>query len=96
VGSCIGPAVDIRAPAETIRCASISGHDRYRGSLGTRDMSSGTSYAAPYVSGIAARMLEADPNLTPIEIERRIKANASGGVAVLVDVHAPERRASGH
>ena len=95
-GSCVGPAVDVYAPAEAILCASISDHNRYRGTAGTTDMSSGTSYAAPYVSGIAARMLEADPTLSPVEIERRIKDTASAGIAVMVDFAGPRRRAARH
>src|SRR6185436_5685444 len=80
-GSCGGRGVEILAPAEALLCASISGHDRYRGTFevapGTaQDVASGTSYAAPYVAGIAARMLELEPELTPVELERRIKASA--------------------
>ena len=87
--SCGGPAVDILAPAEGVLCASISGHNRYRGTAGTQDVSSGTSYAAPYVAGIAARMLETDPTLSPIELEQRIRQTASNGVAVLVEILPP-------
>jgi subtilisin family serine protease len=79
-GSCTG-GVEILAPAEAILCASTSGHDHYRGTITsggkTTDYSSGTSYATPFVSGIAARMLEDDPTLTPVELERRIKASGS-------------------
>jgi subtilisin family serine protease len=88
--SCTG--ADILAPAEGMLVASISANNRYRGTAGTIDVTSGTSYAAPYVAGIAARMLESDPNLSPVELERRIKANASAGVAVLVETTPPPRR----
>ncbi|HYU26125.1 MAG TPA: S8 family serine peptidase [Thermoanaerobaculia bacterium] len=106
-GSCGGAAIDVLAPAESILCASVSAHDHYRGTLdqghGTiQDVASGTSYAAPYVAGIAARMLEADPTLTPVELEQRIKATAShaigdgapggGRVPVLREATAPPRR----
>ena len=98
-GSCTGDAVDIYAPAERILCASISAHNRYRGSAGTFDVSSGTSYAAPYVCGIAARMLESDPTLSPVALEQRIKAASSpiagGRAAVMVDAPALRRRATG-
>lgn len=93
--SCAGRGVDIYAPAERILTASISAPDRYLGTVemnGTRDASSGTSYAAAYVSGIAARMLEQDPRLTPGEIERTMKANAIDGAAVLVEAAPSVRR----
>ena len=112
-GSCLGDNVEILAPAENILCASNVSHDHYRyvitSSIGPQDYASGTSYAAPYVCGIAARMLEADPNLTPVELEKRIKASASfvsgdapagGRVAVFIDPapppSGPRRRAVGH
>lgn len=75
-GSCIGDAVEILAPAETMFVASITGVDHYRSAI-PYDLNSGTSYAAPYVAGIAATMLEVNPDLTPAEIEQRIKARAS-------------------
>ena len=40
-------------------------------------VSSGTSFAAPHVAGIVARMLELDPALTPVEIKRRLQRTAS-------------------
>jgi len=82
-GSCTGSSIDILAPAENLLVASISGHNRYRGfeksadGMFVEDFTSGTSYAAPYVSAIAARMLESDPTLTPVEIEQRMKASLS-------------------
>jgi subtilisin family serine protease len=108
-GSCVGGAVDILAPAQNLLVASISGADRYRGKAEGRDYTSGTSYATPYVSGIAARILEDEPALTPVELEQRIKASGSyaaglgapagGRVAVLIDneppAQPPRRRAAG-
>jgi subtilisin family serine protease len=101
-GSCGGGAIEILGPAEQILSASYLGHDQYRGSWSydpatPHDYSSGTSYATPYVSGIAARMLQASPWLTPAELEQRIKATAVGQVAALVDAPQPPRhRAAAH
>jgi subtilisin family serine protease len=108
--------VEVLAPADHILCASTSGHNHYRGTWKdafitvSLDYSSGTSYATPFVSGIAARMLEADPTLTPAELEQRIKASSSyidqlygtdagGRVAVLIENPPPvppKRRAVTH
>jgi subtilisin family serine protease len=75
-GACGGPLVEILAPAEKMLEASISGPDHYRGAVPV-DGTSGTSYSTPYVSGIAALMLELDPNLTPADLEARIKSSVS-------------------
>ena len=77
--SCRGDVVDVLAPATNMLVASISGHDHYRSgraTLGTPG-NSGTSYAAPYVAGLAALLLEKNPDLTPEELERIIKGTAS-------------------
>ena len=114
-GSCEGDKVEILAPADHVLTASNTGHNLYRGDVidakgNVSDYMSGTSYAAPYVCGIAARMLEDNPSLTPVELEARIKASpsyvstagapAGGHVAVLVETPppppGPRRRAVGH
>ena len=40
-------------------------------------MRSGTSFGAPIVSGIAARMLSENPNLSPAELESEIESTPS-------------------
>jgi subtilisin family serine protease len=78
-GSCGGEGVDILAPAANLLVASMTGRDHYRGGRPVNGVSgnSGTSYAAPYVAGLAALLLERDPDLTPQQIESRLKATAS-------------------
>lgn len=65
---------------------------------------SGTSYASPFVAGIAACLLEKYPDMTPAELETRIKATAShtadapaaGRVAIFHVVSTfPKRRVVG-
>jgi subtilisin family serine protease len=75
-GSCDGPAVEVAAPAENILVAATTGADHFRGPA-PAGYGSGTSYATPYVSGIAARLLELHPNATPAELEARLKASPS-------------------
>jgi subtilisin family serine protease len=96
-GSCIGSAIDVIAPAEDIFTASLGGADQYR--YLPLDGNSGTSYSTPYVSGMAARILEENPDLTPAEIEAKLKASLSyvAGYAVPIDpLPAPPRRRALH
>jgi subtilisin family serine protease len=69
-GSCLG--AELYAPAEHILVALSSGRNQYRSDT----WDSGTSWSAPIVAGIAARMLEVSPALTPAEIEARLIAGA--------------------
>ena len=71
--SCAGELVEVVAPADSPVLASTSGVSRYR----TGAETSGTSFAAPYVAGMAARLLEIDPSRTPAELEALLKASPS-------------------
>jgi hypothetical protein len=44
---------------------------------GSYDIQEGTSFAAPYVSGAAALLLSAKPNLTPAEVEAALVSTAN-------------------
>jgi hypothetical protein len=44
---------------------------------GSYDVQEGTSFAAPYVSGVAALLLSAKPNLTPAEVEAALVSTAN-------------------
>ncbi len=68
-GSCRGD-VEVLAPAKSIYSAFISAPDHYRGKR--PDLRSGTSFAAPIISGIAARLLAERPALTPAQLEAQI------------------------
>lgn len=63
----IGELVDLVAPGTPIRTTLSGGGYTYV---------SGTSYAAPIVTGVAALMWSATPSLTPYEIENALKATA--------------------
>ncbi|MGZ5477227.1 MAG: S8 family serine peptidase, partial [Thermoanaerobaculia bacterium] len=65
-GSCRGD-VEVLAPAKGIFSATITARDHYRGKK--PNLRSGTSFAAPITSGIAARLLSDRPELTPAELE---------------------------
>ena len=73
-GSCRG-GVEVLAPSQGIFSATITATDHYRGMKPY--MRSGTSFGAPIVSGIAARMLSENQNLTPAEIESLIENTPS-------------------
>lgn len=71
---------DISAPGTTITsaCKYTLPVCRSHGDLADADYAqiSGTSMAAPYVAGVVALLLEADPTLSPAEIEDIIEDNA--------------------
>jgi subtilisin family serine protease len=73
-GACHG-GLEILAPSQGIFSASITATDHYRGTK--PNLRSGTSFAAPIISGIAARLLSENPNLTPQELESMITATQS-------------------
>lgn len=65
-GTCRG-GVEVLAPAQGIFSATITAPDHYRGHR--PNLRSGTSFAAPIISGIAARLLADRPDLTPQQLE---------------------------
>jgi subtilisin family serine protease len=73
-GSCRG-GIEVLAPAQGIFSATISADDHYRGQK--PNIRSGTSFAAPVIAGIAARMLADRPNLTPQQLESWITSTPS-------------------
>jgi subtilisin family serine protease len=83
-GGCKGSLVEVIAPADTLFLASTAARDLYRSEPAF--YISGTSYSTPYVSAMAARLLELDPNLTPAQLESRLKDSPShvGGYPVPV------------
>lgn len=92
-GSCKNDdVVEIVAPAEKPLLASISGLHHFM----QEPAISGTSFAAPYTAGIAARLLEIDPAATPAELEARLKESksraADSGLAVPVLTVGEEMR----
>ena len=69
-----GPLVDVFAPGENI--VSLS-HIADEMKHGEAILASGTSYAAPHVTGAAARYLGENPTATPDEVAQAIKAAAT-------------------
>jgi subtilisin family serine protease len=73
-GSCRG-GVEVLAPAQGIFSATITATDHYRGRR--PNLRSGTSFAAPIIAGIAARIVAEHPELTPEQLESWIRATPS-------------------
>jgi subtilisin family serine protease len=74
MGSNFGPCVSIWAPAWNIRTAHSQSASSYRPTGGA---SSGTSFAAPYVAGAVARLLQAYPNLSSQEVWNALVTRAN-------------------
>lgn len=74
IGTCRG-GVEVLAPAQGIFSATITAVDQYRGRR--PNLRSGTSFAAPIISGIAARLLSDRPDLSPQQLESWITATPS-------------------
>ena len=77
-----GSCVDLFAPGWDLVGAWVGGPDVYRSS-------SGTSNAAPIVSGIAALMLEKNPSLTQAQIEEKLKSTATADVIYNIGAGSP-------
>lgn len=73
-----GPWVDVAAPGEGVTSLSSLGGGLVNAVAGQQGPTplSGTSYAAPVVSGLAALIRSRFPNLTARQIMQRIKATA--------------------
>lgn len=67
-----GSCVDLFAPGVDVRSASHTSNSASR-------TESGTSMAAPHVTGIVASMLQAEPALTPAQISARLASTATTG-----------------
>lgn len=77
-GSNFGTCVDIYAPAHNFQhMASLQCNTCYRDPTNLFFLS-GTSYSAPIVTGMAARLLEGHPGWTPVQIWNYIHDHATG------------------
>ncbi len=70
-----GPCVDIFAPGVNILTAATVEKSR-----NGWNFASGTSFAAPFVTGVAALLLEKNPNLTPAQLFDAIKSLSAKAV----------------
>jgi thermitase len=71
-----GDYVDVAAPGVSIKSTFLSGYN----------IMSGTSMAAPHVSGLAALMMSINPALTPAQIATALKTTATDIDAPGVDI----------
>ncbi|MBW3662342.1 MAG: S8 family serine peptidase [Actinobacteria bacterium] len=69
---------DIVAPGASIlaACPPTAHQCRLRVQDGPYVLADGTSLAAPYISGLVAQLLQADPSLTPAEVEDTLEDSA--------------------
>lgn len=73
-GSNSGPCVSIFAPGHNLRLAHGNGFNSYR-TTGTQK--AGTSFSAPLVTGLAARILQQVPNASHLNVWELIRARAA-------------------
>lgn len=76
-GSNGGRCVTLFAPAKNVSVAGIASANDYRDPRRRNALASGTSWSAPIVTGIVARMLQRFPSSTPQEIHNLLMANAN-------------------
>ena len=81
IGSNYGSTVDVFAPGVNIRSTATDQCTLYDG---TYAIESGTSFAAPFVTGVAALLLSVNPSLTPQQIIARIILN-SDRISMLIN-----------
>jgi subtilisin family serine protease len=79
----VGPCVDIYAPGEGIRSASLTDP--------AGETADGTSMASPHVAGVAALVKQAFPGYSPAQITTWIKSNATRNVIVNNSPGTPDR-----
>jgi hypothetical protein len=85
-GSNAGACVTLFAPAKNVIVAGLAGPTDYRDprlrgiahvtSASARGSASGTSWSAPIVAGIAARILEANPTFSPAQVRAKLLENS--------------------
>ncbi|HYO68504.1 MAG TPA: S8 family serine peptidase, partial [Archangium sp.] len=81
-----GSCLDLFAPGVAIWSANIAAPNYYV----TMD---GTSMAAPAVTGMAARFLEAIPSATPASVQNWVVSNATTNVVINPGLNSPNRLA---
>jgi subtilisin family serine protease len=76
-GSNAGPCVTLFAPAKNMFVASPASASAYRDARLRGGYASGTSFSAPIVAGFAARLLQATPSLTPVDVRTALLNNSA-------------------
>jgi len=79
-GSNGGQCVTLFAPAKNVTVAEFATSNAYRNRLAAGGGASGTSWSAPLVAGVAARILKANPTMSPQVVRETIVANAAHNV----------------
>ena len=83
-----GPTLDVYAPGVDIPTTLTF---KYAQTNTSTAIWSGTSFAAPHVTGLVAQYLQINKNATPLTIEKSIQERATLGVVINPGVNTPNR-----
>jgi subtilisin family serine protease len=89
-GSNAGPCVTLFAPAKNVWVAAVASSSSYRDARIRGGHASGTSFSAPIVAGLAARVLQRNPGINAVAVRNKLLLNSASTLdPVTLDTYTP-------